>query len=227
MKTMKFAWLACLAAASLLLAASVEAQTNFTGTVTVNQNIPDGNPVGMISQTTLSGLTGTISSMSLSLDITGGYSGDLYAYLLGPNGTTLVLLNRVGLSSTNAFGYSDTGFNITLTNGAPDLHFYQTGSYTLNGGGQLTGLWSPDGRTITPNSDGSAYDGTSALNFDLFNNIDPNGQWTLFVADLANGGGQSVLVDWSLTIVTVPEPQTWAMLVSGAGVLFALRRRRV
>ncbi len=227
MKTIKYAWLAGLAAASLLLAGSSEAQTNFTGTVTVNQNIPDGNPVGLVSQTTFSGLTGTISSMSLNLDITGGYNGDLYAYLVGPNSTTLVLLNRVGLSSANDFGYSDSGFNITLTNGASDLHFYQAGSYTLSGG-QLIGSWAPDGATISPNSAGSAYDGTTAGNFNLFNNTDPNGEWTLFVADLANGGGQSMIVDWSLTIVTdVPEPQTWALMIGGVGALLALRRRKV
>lgn len=225
MKTIKFAWLAGLATAALLLASSTEAQTNFSGTVAVNQNIPDGNPVGLVSQTTLSGLTGNISSMSLSLDITGGYNGDLYAYLVGPNGSSVVLFNRVGLSSTSDFGYSDSGFNITLTNGAPDLHFYQSGSYTLDSG-QLIGSWAPDGATISPNSPGSAFDGTTAGNFNLFNNTDPNGEWTLFVADLANGGGQSVFVDWTLTIVTVPEPQTWALLIGGAGALLALRRRQ-
>ena len=226
MKTMKLAILAGTAGALFFLNNS-EAQTSFTNTL--NQNIPDGNPVGLVSSTSLSGLTGTISGISVNLDITGGFNGNLYAYLLGPNGSMAVLLNRVGLSSSDAFGYDDTGFNITLTNGAPDLHFYQTGSYTLNGNGQLTGTWSPDGRNISPGSAASAFDpaGPYGLNaFSVFNNINPDGQWTLFVADLVNGGGQSVFVDWSLTIVTVPEPQTWVFMVGGACLLLALHRHR-
>jgi hypothetical protein len=60
----------------------------------------------------------------------------------------------------------------------------------------------------------------------LFNSTLPNGAWTLFIADLSSGG-QSTLVSWGLTIVTVPEPQTWAMLVGGAGMLLAFRRRKI
>ena len=222
MKTMKLAILA-VAASALFFINVASAQTSFTNTL--NQNIPDGSPVGLVSSTTVSGLTYNLASMSINLDITGGFDGNLYAYLLGPNGQMAVLFNRVGISSTNAFGYGNAGFNITLTNGAPDIHFNQSG-----GSAQLTGIWSPGGRNIAPNSPGSAFDpaGVYGLNaFSVFDNIDPNGQWTLFIADLANGGGQSVFVDWSLTIVTVPEPQTWALIIGGAGALLALRRRKV
>jgi len=225
MKTMKLTTLACMATALFFLNVS-GAQTSFTNTL--NQNIPDGSPIGLVSSATVSGLVGNISSMSVNLDITGGFNGNLYAYLLGPNGADAVLLNLAGVSSTNAFGYADSGFNITLTDGAPDIHFYQTGSYTLNSG-QLTGTWSPDGRNISPASAASAFDpaGVYGLDaFSVFDNINPNGQWTLFIADLSNGGGQSVFVNWSLTIVTVPEPQTWMLMIGGAGVLLALRRRR-
>jgi subtilisin-like proprotein convertase family protein len=57
----------------------------------------------------------------------------------------------------------------------------------------------------------------------VFNSMVPNGQWTLFIADLS-AGGTSTLVSWGLTVVTVPEPQTWAMVAGGLGML-ALRRR--
>ncbi len=227
MKIMKLTVLA-VAALALLLVNSASAQSSFTNTV--NQDIPDGNPVGLVSSVNVSGLNWPVSSISVTLDITGGFNGNLYAYLLGPDGSMAVLLNMTGVSSTNAFGYNNSGFNVTLTSGAPDIHFYQDPGYTLDGvTGQLTGIWSPDGRNIAPNSPGSAFDpaGVYGLNaFSVFDNSDPNGQWTLFIADLANGGGQSVFVDWSLTIVTVPEPQTWALMLGGAATLLALRRRR-
>ncbi|MEI7806878.1 MAG: PEP-CTERM sorting domain-containing protein [Verrucomicrobiota bacterium] len=196
-----------------------------TYTNNVNSSISDGNPVGLASTTTVSGLTNVISSIQVNLDITGGFNGDLYAYLLGPQGGFAVLLNRVGMSSANPFSYSDAGFNITLSSGAPNIHSYLNVTDPL--GGQLTGTWAPDGRNISPGSAPSVFDtaGTSA-NFDLFASTIPNGDWTLFIADLGSGGGQSTLVSWGLTIVTVPEPQTWMLIAGGFGALLATRRFR-
>ena len=77
-----------------------------------------------------------------------------------------------------------------------------------------------------PQSSGSVFDSTSPTTaLSVFNGDTADGSWTFFVADLS-GGGQSTLVSWGLTIATVPEPQTWAMLAGGVGVLLALNRRR-
>jgi hypothetical protein len=137
----------------------------------------------------------------------------------------VVLLNRTGVVTGNAFGYSDTGFNIILSSGGANIHNYQSSSPTYSGG-QLNGTWAPDGRAIDPQSAPSVFDtaGTSP-DLTVFNSLIPNGTWTLFIADLS-GGGQSTLVSWGLTVVTVPEPQTWAMIVGGMGVLLAMNRRR-
>jgi len=56
-----------------------------------------------------------------------------------------------------------------------------------------------------------------------FIGLDPNGNWTLFVADQA-AGETSTLQSWTLTITGVPEPS--AALFGGLGVLLLLRRRR-
>jgi subtilisin-like proprotein convertase family protein len=193
---------------------------------TVNAAIPDANPVGITQYATFAGLSGLVTNVSVNLNITGGFNGDLYAYLAGPSGQFVVLLNRVGLTSGDPFGYLNTGFNITLDNSGANIHNYQSGGYSLNGGGQLTGTWNVDGRNISPLSSGSAFDAAStSANLTLLNNINPNGTWTLFLSDLSGGGG-STLVSWGLTIVTVPEPQTWAMLVGGAATLMYFRRRR-
>lgn len=214
-------------AAVLLFALVSKAQTNFTySSGTLNNAIPDGNPVGITQTATFSGLSGFVTNVSVNLNITGGFNGDLYAYLAGPAGQFVVLLNRVGLTGSDPFGYLNSGFNITLDNSGANVHGYQSGSYSTNGSGQLLGTWNADGRNISPLSSGSAFDAAStSANLTLLNNIIPNGTWTLFLSDLS-GGGNSTLVSWGLTIVTVPEPQTWAMIVGGAATLVFLRRRR-
>jgi subtilisin-like proprotein convertase family protein len=160
------------------------------------------------------------------LNITGGWNGDLYGYLQAPNGYNIYILNRVGVGSANPVGYSDTGFSITLADGHANIHDYQSDSYSLNGNGQLTGLWSPDMRTIGPESDRSAFDAApTGLAFNDLIGLNPNGVWTLFLADLS-GGSQSTFVDWSLAVVTVPEPQTWVLLGGGLLAFGTLIRRR-
>jgi subtilisin-like proprotein convertase family protein len=199
-------------------------ETNFT--FSVNQLVPDVNVNGLSMTTNLTITGGTISDVTVSLDITGGYNGDLYAFLAGPNGGFAVLLNRVGVSNTaSSFGYGDHGFDIVLSDSATnDVHYYQSGSYSLNGNGQLTGMWVPDGRNIDPKSEPSLFGSTapSAL-LSSFNGTDPNGGWTLFLADLSTGA-QSQLVSWSLDIITVPEPSVWAFGIMGLGLLAGMRK---
>ena len=227
MKIMKLKILAAWAAALFLAGvAQGQIQTNVSFT-SVNTLIPDGNPTGLASSTNLSGLTGSIISITVALDVTGGFNGDLYAYLAGPQGGFAVLLNRTGLTAGNPFGYGDTGFNITLDDSsANNIHTYQLGSPIFSSG-QLTGTWAPDGRNIDPQSSGSVFDAASSTaDLSVFNNTLANGSWTLFIADLS-GGAQGTLVSWGLTVVTVPEPQTWALVAGGVGMLLALRRRKL
>ena len=168
--------------------------------------IPDNNPNGYQNSIVASGVAGPIANVALTLDITGGFNGDLYV-ALDYNNTSAVLLNRVGLSAGNSVGYPNSGFNIALDDGAAnDVHFYQTISYSLNGGGQLTGTWQPDGRLISPLSSGAAIAGALRGNtLGVFDGMNANGTWTLFAADLSPGG-ISTLADWSLSITPVPEP---------------------
>jgi hypothetical protein len=68
-----------------------------------------------------------------------------------------------------------------------------------------TGIWQPD----SPNT----LDGT-------FGGLTANGTWTLFLADLAVGGGTSTLNSWGLdvSVAAVPEPAQLG-LVLGMGTL--------
>lgn len=196
---------------------------------TVNTAIPDGNPTGMTSTANISTLPvgGTITSVTVTLDITGGFNGDLYAYLAGPVGGFSVLLNRTGITSGNSIGYSDPGFNVTFSDSSTtSIHLYQLNSPTFDSGtGQLLGTWAPDGNEIDPQSNPSAFSSTSANDLTSFLGNAANGNWNLFVADLSSGG-QSTLVNWGLTVVTTPEPQTWLLVAGGIGLLFVFNRGR-
>ena len=84
-----------------------------------NPTIVDGNPAIVIANTmTLSGLGSSISSLTVTLNISGGYNNGLYAYLV--NGvTTVTLMNQPGYAA-NGFGATGTGMNITLQDGSAD-----------------------------------------------------------------------------------------------------------
>jgi subtilisin-like proprotein convertase family protein len=225
----RFVWLGTAGFFQCLCTTNVFAQatTNYDFTVSPNTPVPDGNSSGLSLATDLTGIDGTINNVTVSLDISGGYNGDLYAYLRGPEGGFAVLLNRVGVTSGNSFGYSDAGFDVTFDDSANynNIHFYQDSVYTLNSEGQLTGNWSSDGRAIDPQSGPSLF-GTTEPTATLasFAGIDPNGTWTLFLADVSSGG-QSTVISWSLDIETVPEPSVCALLGIGT-ILVAWRRMK-
>jgi subtilisin-like proprotein convertase family protein len=189
--------------------------------------IPDGNPVGVTETFNVSGLTAPSTDVQFSLNVSGGFNGDLYSYLVAPNGSIAILLNRVGISGSNPVGYSDSGFDVTFDDSGLNIHNYQSDSPTLVGG-QLTQTWAPDGRNINPLSAGSAFDSASTTS-DLSDLIasDPNGTWTFFIADMSSGGGTETVNSLTLSIISVPEPSALALAGVGlAGGAMLLRWRR-
>jgi len=166
-------------------------------------NIPDGSPVGVSFTGTYDGAASgaTVGSLTVDLSISGGYNGNLYSYLMAPNGTMVVLLNQPGVTGGNPFGYAGSGLNITLTDA------------TTLGGNPVTGIQTT---TETP---GQLFSGTynAAGTLGTFNNSSANGEWTLFFADMTAGGGQSQLTGWSLNIMPVPEPANLALIIFGVG----------
>jgi subtilisin-like proprotein convertase family protein len=230
MKTNLKQWTTVLAAVVLGCgAARGQSSTNLTFNAGVA--IPDADASGLAlgQNLTLSTLVGPVNNVSVSLNISGGYNGDLYAYLAGPNGGFAVLLNRSGVTGANTFGYADTGFNVTLDGGAAtSLQYYQTTGYpgSLNGSGQLTGTWQPSGLNLDPQSDPSLFPTTTPTALlSSFNGNNPNGTWTLFLSDVS-AGGQATLVNWTLNIATAPEPGTIVLAALGGVAVLVLRQSR-
>ena len=191
----------------------------------LNAAIPDGQPAGVSDVQTVASGINQIASVAVSLNISGNFNGDLYCHLQF-NNALAVLLNRAGRTAANPFGYDDSGFNLTLsdTAAAGNIHTYR-GVLTPDAGLPLTGTWQPDGRTTSP---ALVLDTDSALaGLSGFNGMNPNGQWTLFVADLSSGG-TSVLNSWGLIITAVPEPSVSSLAAFGISAFsfLILRRRR-
>jgi hypothetical protein len=226
-------FLCALAAAPL--AASGQLTTNVFNFTGLNLAIPDNDFNGVHNSQTVTGLSGSIADIQVSLDIAGtgaagAFNGDYYAELVNNQGGFAVLLNRAGMSSANPFGYGDDGFSVTFSDSAAnDIHFYQNYSGGFNPGGQLIGTWQPDGENISPLSDPSAFDDALSQQTAMLSSFDgenPDGQWTLFLADLSEGGTAQV-TGWSLAITTVPEPPEANLLAAGlVASLWFLRRRK-
>jgi subtilisin-like proprotein convertase family protein len=187
--------------------------------------VPEGNPVGWSDTRTLSGITATsITDVNVQLSITGDWNGDLYVYLQHLSGIS-ILLNRSGKTSGNPFGISDGGFDVVFDDAAAngDSHLNFTGSAILGGA-----EWQPDGRYVDPSTVLDGDDRTHYLSG--FNSMDPNGSWTLFVADMSGGGASAVVTGWGLEIEStsvVPEPgQALGLgLLLGTGLLFRRRAK--
>ena len=206
---------------SALLAAPARGEVVFT----VDQAIPDNRETGLQDTQTLSGFTGAIGSLEVLLSISAAdgdlaYNGDFYVTLQHDSGFA-VLLNRVGRTDSNPLGYGHNGFELTFALAGPDIHLYEDYSPSYDGAGSLTGTWGVDGRNVDPDT----VLGTSPRTDMLANFIgaDPNGTWTIFLADL-NPYGRATLDSWGLDITPIPEPGS--LLLLGLGGLTLLGRRK-
>lgn len=222
MKTIPFRLTAVIGFALLVcrFSATADAITN-TVTYTPGAVIPDNDPNGISDTHNFSSSIQSITDIQITLDISGGYNGDYYAFLRHGTSGFAVLLNRVGATVGNTSGSSDSGFSIILNDAASlDVHGASAG------GGTLTGIWQPDGRNIDPQLSLDTTQRNALLN--VFNGTSASGDWTLFVAD-TSAVGIGTLQDWTLSVVgtAVPEPGVASLLLLGGLTLgaFLLRRR--
>ena len=195
--------------ASVASAQSQLLTTNWSGGFVNNGVVPDNDLSGLTITEMLTGWSGSVRNVSLTLNLTGGWNGDIYAHLYH-DGVMSVLLDRVGTPANSGLGYGDSGFNVTLTydNAYPSIHNYQAGSPTIIGG-EVQGTWQPDGAGLS-----------------LFNGTTASGTWSLYLVDESPGGVMTVN-SFGLQAEVVPEPATLALAgLGGLGLLWQLRRRK-
>lgn len=204
---MKLRFLLC----CLALGFGLTAQAGITYSSTSGA-IPDGNPTGWSATATVTDPMWSIEDVNVTINMSGGYNGDIYAYL-SYGGVLVPLLNRVGKGLDSepqySFGFSTSGFgSITLDDQA-----------TANG--SIHSVASPvSGQSYQPDT----YFGGNTLS--AFKNMNPNGTWTIFFADMSSGE-TSQLQGWSLDITAVPEPVNVALgIFAGVFAVVALARNR-
>jgi len=199
----------------------------FASTITFDNldliHIPNGAPsttsgpaTEYPSTVTVSGFVGVTAFVSLSLgDLSHTHLGDIQMILADPTGQTLEIMDRVG-GSSDVF--------------ACNLIFSDTGaagfgsSQPACGGNYLPG--NGDNSSLPGPAPGGPY-GTA---FSVFNGFNPNGTWSLYINDAADGD-YGELHAWSVTITDdppqVPEPTTFGLVGLGlAGVSFFAGKRQ-
>ncbi len=164
----------------------------------------------------VSGLTGTITDLNVMISgLSHTFPDDIDILLVGPGGEKLILMSDAG-------GPHDVS-NITLT------FDDQAGAFLPNGDSLVTGTFKPTNYVgnggPTDIFPAPAPVGPYDSLLSVFNGLNPNGTWSLFVVDDQGADAGQIANGWSLDIATaIPEPA--AFLLLGAGVLALVLRAR-
>jgi hypothetical protein len=162
----------------------------------------------------VSGLDGNVSAVSLSLsNFTGISMNNTRLILVDPNGTWLD-------------GQTTDGHWANLYDGnAPSGGFSGTYTFTESAATAFDYNASTSGGTYRPE-----HNGQSPTGFAIFSGesaAQADGTWTLIGLAWNSSGGQNQFDSARLTIETVPEPGTWALMgLAGFGALMGLCRKR-
>jgi subtilisin-like proprotein convertase family protein len=174
---------------SYILAASYPSlpDTSFVNNTTAN--VPSNSCTGATSTITISGLPTAYpaSAISMLMNMTHGYVGDLAIFLISPQGNILGLCDRTGNTNNSGDNLTNTQFtdfaaNVMPTTGAP-----YTGQYLP---------WSPVFTSCLTSTN------TSFTSLGTNGFINPNGTWTLRVFDRAGSNG-GTLLNWRLNFAEV------------------------
>ena len=142
-----------------------------------------------ISTINVAGVTGAVQSITVNLNITHTYDGDMTINLKAPNGNIYNLAWEVG-------GSGDNFVNTTFSSAG--------GTPIFNGTAPFTGTYAADGFTgvgIAPNlSNTNTWTGLYST---------PNGAWSLIVTDPWNLD-DGTLTSWSITLnYAIPDAGIW------------------
>jgi|GEM_PF-3908444 len=175
---------------------------------------------GVESPIIVSGVTGNISSLSVTLHgVNHAFESNLLFALIAENA-------KVGLVFWSGAASLHPIDNATLTfNDSASQFLPQLGDDTPI----VSGVYRPANRA------GIGLLGvTNLTSFSGFNGLNPNDNWTLASIDFGPTNRGTINEGWSITFTTgsgagaVPEPASWAMLIGGFALAGgAIRRKRV
>ncbi len=159
--------------------------------------IPGGAPTTTVgnaspyqSQITVTGMTGTVSKVTVTLTgLNHTFPDDIDMLLVGPTGQKVILMSDAGGATdiVNAdITFDDTGVPI------PDAAAITTGTY---------GPANYDGGNTDSFSSPAPVGPYSAL-LSAFNGTSPNGIWSLYIVDDADVEVGSITGGWSLNVTT-------------------------
>lgn len=156
------------------------------------------------STISVSGVAGTVQSVTITLtNFNHTFPADVGALVIGPGGQNVLLFDAPGDGSpvTNLTWIFDDSAASPLPSGS-----------ALSGGTFQPGLNAGD--TFA----GPAPAGPYGLVLSVFNGVDPNGAWSLYIQDFVSPDAGTLDSGWTITITTdAPEPAAWALM--GAGLL--------
>jgi extracellular elastinolytic metalloproteinase len=179
---------------TLRVGGTVSATTTFANTAPLlvpgtGTGTGAGAPADLYPSTVaVSGVTGTVSKVTVSLlGFNHTFPGDVDVLLVGPGGQNLILMSDAG-GGTDA-----VNANLTFDDAAETI-----------GATVVSGTFSPTNIGTGDSFPAPAPQGTypDPQRLSVFNGLDPNGTWSLFVVDDAGSDVGNISGGWSLSVTT-------------------------
>jgi uncharacterized repeat protein (TIGR01451 family) len=160
------------------------------------------------SGVSVSGVVGTPSQVTVTLrGFAHTYPDDVDVLLVGPTGQTVVLMSDVGGVNPAS------GLTLTFSSAA--------GSSLPNSTALSSGTWRPTNIGTGDSFNSPAPAGPHGTTLTAFNDLNPNGTWSLFIMDDQSGDSGSVPQGWvlDLTVTNPPCCLSTANLALGGAAL--------
>lgn len=165
--------------------------------------IPDqGSATPYPSTITVSGVAGLVGKITATLTkLNHTFPQDVDVLLVGPSGEDTLLMSGAGSASVS-------GVNVTFDDGAASP-VPQSGS--ISSSSYRPAAYSASA-SLPPPAPVSPYPATLSV----FNGLDANGEWSLYVADRNPGDAGNIAAGWSLAVSVIsPVNQITDLAVSG------------
>jgi hypothetical protein len=205
--------------ALLALTTTPASATTFSnsGSITLNnptETLADATPYP--SNISVSGLTGTVSTVAVTLsNVTYSYSQDIDALLVGPGGRSLILVANLGPSTGGSVAASNSTVTFSDAGTLPTSSTPWGSSSTFKpvnfpGFNETWGAPAPAGPYGDPGTSGAGATLTSE-----FGGTSPNGTWSLYVITTSAGDGTGAIAGgWSINVLTASAAGTTTAVAS-------------